>query len=126
VPDEVLAVEEGTTMPTDCQDAGCPDGEECQPNVSHGSVRHVCVCPSGYERDANSQRCKLVSNSGQYICGTKQYASYKINLHGFGLNSLFCFICSYYLFKIFPRNKYLCEVFAPKPRTINRYFSVLF
>lgn len=70
VPDEVLSLQYSTTVRsvlTDCQDvADCPEGEECQSRVLHGSTRHVCVCPAGHERDANTQRCMPVSKSGQY------------------------------------------------------------
>jgi len=67
---EILDLQDGTTtnltLP-DCRDAGCPSGEECPVDVSHGSTRHACVCPAGYERDASTQHCKPVSKSGQYL-----------------------------------------------------------
>ena len=68
--DEMSHVLDGITtpsVPTDCHDAGCPDGEECQSSMSHGSTRHICACPAGYERDNNTQHCKAVSQSGLYV-----------------------------------------------------------
>jgi len=50
---------------TDCRDDGCPDDEECRQEVEHGSVRHVCVCRDGFERDAGTGHCQPVSQSGQ-------------------------------------------------------------
>jgi len=60
VQDETMA----HSSAADCLDVGCPSGEECQSKTDHGSTRYVCMCPAGFERDANTGHCQLVSKSG--------------------------------------------------------------
>jgi len=51
----------------DCRDTGCPAGEECQSETDKEFTRYVCVCPAGFQRDANTKHCQPVSQSGLYV-----------------------------------------------------------
>jgi len=70
IPGKTSGLQEGTTtpsVPTDCRNAGCPKSEECQQDISGGSAHYVCMCRNGFERDADTGHCKLISKSGQCL-----------------------------------------------------------
>jgi len=67
IPDERAGLQDRTTgysLPTDCRDAGCPDDEVCEQGIDEDSAHYACVCPDGFERDADTRRCQPIAKSG--------------------------------------------------------------